>query len=136
VGYNLPAMLWFDPEEEIIVGGRPSASLWFFIVLALQLSFHCDCCFIRIELFTEFLCILHCLVWPWNRPGLLMILFESLANTIACCSIIWDRIQYLSLYLHYLLLFRFVVGKPTPCLFSGSFTFSSVWIRSEKDYSL
>jgi hypothetical protein len=136
VGCNLPAVLWFDPEEEIVVGGRLSASLWFFVVLALQLSFHRDGCFTRIGLFTEFLCILHRLVRPWNRPGLLMILFESLANTIACCSILWDRIQYLSLYLHYLLSFGFVVGEPTPCLFSGSLTFSSVWIRSGKDPSL
>jgi hypothetical protein len=65
------------------------ASLWFFVVPALQLSFHCDGCFTRIGLFTEFLCILHRLVRPWNRPGLLMILFESLVNTIACCSILW-----------------------------------------------
>jgi hypothetical protein len=64
MGCNLPAMLWFDPEEEIVVGGRPSASLWFFVVLALQLSFHCDGCFTRIRLFTKFLCILHCLVRP------------------------------------------------------------------------
>jgi hypothetical protein len=28
VGYYLPAMLWFDLEEEIVVGGRPSTSLW------------------------------------------------------------------------------------------------------------
>jgi hypothetical protein len=35
VGYNLPAMLWFDLEEEIVVDSRPSASLWFFVVLAL-----------------------------------------------------------------------------------------------------
>jgi hypothetical protein len=60
VDYNLPVILWFDLEEEIVVGGRPSASLWFFVVLALQPSFHCDGCFTRIGLFTEFLCIFHC----------------------------------------------------------------------------
>jgi hypothetical protein len=87
VSYYLLAMLWFDLEEEIVVGGRPLASLWFFVVPALQPSFHCDGCFTYIGLFTEFLCILHCLVRPWNRLGLLMILFESLAITIACCSL-------------------------------------------------
>jgi hypothetical protein len=92
VGYYLPAMLWFDLEEEIVVGGRPLASLWFFVVPILQPSFHCDGCFTHIELFTEFLCILHHLVRPWNMLGLLMILFESLAITIACCSILLDRI--------------------------------------------
>jgi hypothetical protein len=85
-------MLWFDLEEEIVVGGRPLASLWFFVVPALQPSFHCDGCFTRIGLFTEFFCILHRLVRPWNRSGLLMILFESLAITIACCSVLLDRI--------------------------------------------
>jgi hypothetical protein len=64
VGYYLPAMLWFDLEEEIVVGGRPSAFLWFFVVPALQPSFYCDGYFTRIELFTEFLCILHRLVRP------------------------------------------------------------------------
>jgi hypothetical protein len=122
VGYYLPAMLWFDLEEEIVVGGRPSTSLGFFVVPALQPSFYCDGCFTCIGLFKEFLCILHRLMQPWNRPSLLMILFESLAITIACCSVLLDRIQYLFLYLHYLLLFGFVVGKPTPCLFSKFLT--------------
>jgi hypothetical protein len=77
VDFYLPAMMWFDLEEEIVVGGRLSASLWFFVVSALQPSFHSGGCFTRIGLFMEFLYILHCLVRLWNRPGLLMILFES-----------------------------------------------------------
>jgi hypothetical protein len=40
VGFYLFAMMWFDFEEEIVVGGRPSASLWFFVVPALQPSFY------------------------------------------------------------------------------------------------
>ena len=148
MGFYLPAMMWFDLEEKIVVDGRPSASLWFFVVPALQPSFHSGGCFIRIGLFTEFLCILHRLVRPWNRPGLLMILFESQAITIAYCLVLLDRIQYLFLYLHYLLLvgfccwdallfcFEFVVGEPTPCLFSRSLTSSSIRIRSGKDPSL
>jgi hypothetical protein len=133
VGFYLPVVIWFDLEEEIVASGRPSASLWFFVVLALQPLFHSGGCSTRIGLFTEFLCILHRLVRPWNRPGLLMILFESLAITIACCSVLLDWIQYLFLYLHYFLLSRFVVGKLTPCLFLESLTSSSSWIRSKKD---
>ena len=148
MGFYLPAMMWFDLEEEIVVDGRPSASLWFFVVLALQPSLHSGGCFTRIGLFTEFLCILHRLMRPWNRPDLLTILFESQAITIACCSVLLDRIQYLFLYLHYLLLvgfccwgalpfcFGFVVGEPTLCLFLGSFTSSSIQIKSGKDLSL
>jgi hypothetical protein len=75
VGFYLPAMIWFDLEEEIVAGGRPSASLRFFVVLALQPSFYSGGCFNRIRLFIEFLCILRRLVQPWNRPGLFMILF-------------------------------------------------------------
>jgi hypothetical protein len=30
VGFYLPAVIWFDLEKEIVAGGRPSASLWFF----------------------------------------------------------------------------------------------------------
>jgi hypothetical protein len=75
VGFYLSAMIWFDLEEEIVAGGRPSASLWLFVVLALQPSFHSGGCFNRIRLFIEFICILHRLVRPWNRPGLFMILF-------------------------------------------------------------
>jgi hypothetical protein len=52
VGFYLPAMMWFDLEEEIVGGGRPSAFLWFSVVLALQLSFYNDGCITRIGLFT------------------------------------------------------------------------------------
>jgi hypothetical protein len=52
VGFYLLTMMWFDLEEEIVVGGRPSAPLWFPVVLALQLSFYSSGCFICIELFT------------------------------------------------------------------------------------
>jgi hypothetical protein len=107
VVFYLFAMMWFDFEEEIVVGGRPSASLWFSVVPALQPSFYNGGCFTRIGLFTEFLCILHRLVRPWNRSGLLMILFESLVIIIACCLVLLDLIQYLFLYLHYLLLIGF-----------------------------
>jgi hypothetical protein len=75
VGFYLLAMMWFDLEEEIDVGGRPSTSLWFSVVFALQLSFYNSNCFICIRFFTEFLCILHRLVRPWNRPDLLMVFF-------------------------------------------------------------
>jgi hypothetical protein len=61
---GLPAMKWFDLEEEIDVGGRPLAPLWFSVVLALQLLFYSGGCFTRIGLFTEFLCNLHSLVPP------------------------------------------------------------------------
>jgi hypothetical protein len=37
----------FDFEEEIVVGGRPSVSLWFSVVLALQPSFYSGGCFTR-----------------------------------------------------------------------------------------
>jgi hypothetical protein len=136
VGFYLPAVIWFNLEEEIVASGRLSASLWFFVVLALQPSFYSGGCFTRIGLFTEFLCILHRLVRPWNRLGLFMILFESLAITIACCSVLLDWIQYLFLYLHYFLLFGFIVWEPTLCLFLESLTSSSFRIRSGKDYSL
>jgi hypothetical protein len=96
-------MMWFDFEEEIVVGGRPSTSLWFSVVPALQPSFYNGGCFTRIGLFTEFLCIVHHLVRSKNRADLLMILFESLVITIACCSILLDWIQYL----YYLLLIGF-----------------------------
>jgi hypothetical protein len=64
VGFYLPAVIWFNLEEEIAAGGCPSASLWFFVVLAVQQSFHNGGCFTRIGLFMEFLCILHRLVRP------------------------------------------------------------------------
>jgi hypothetical protein len=40
-----------------------------------------------------------------GRPGLLMVLFELLVNTIASCSVMLDRIQYLFLHLHCFLSF-------------------------------
>jgi hypothetical protein len=96
-------MTWFDLEVEIVLWVL--AFIWFFAVLALQLSFYSDGCFTRIELFTEFLCNLHRLVWPWNRPGLLMVLLELLVIIIASCLVFLDRIQYLFLYLHCFLSF-------------------------------
>jgi hypothetical protein len=92
VVFYLFAMMWFDFEEEIVVGGRPSASLWFSVVPALQPSFYNGGCFTRIGLFTEFLCILHRLVRPWNRSGLLIILFESMVIIIACCLVVVPKI--------------------------------------------
>jgi hypothetical protein len=148
VGFYLPVIMWFDFEEEIVVGGRPATSLWFYVVPTLQPSFDRGGCFTRIGLFTEFVCILHRFVRPWNRPGLLMILFESLVITIACCSVLLNRIQSLFLYLHYFLLFEFycwgalpfcfgfIVGVPTLYLFLRSLTSSFIRIRSEKDPSL
>jgi hypothetical protein len=103
VVFYLPAMTWFDLEVEIVLWVL--ASIWLFAVSALQLSFYSDSCFTRIELFTEFLCNLHRLVRSWNRPGLLMVLFELLVNTIASCSVLLNRIQYLFLHLHCFLLF-------------------------------
>jgi hypothetical protein len=64
VGFYLPAMMWFDFAKEIVVGGHPSASLWFFVVPALQPSFYSGGGFTHIGFFTEFLCILHFLVRP------------------------------------------------------------------------
>ena len=110
-------MMWFDFEEEIVVGGRPSASFWFSVVPALQPSFYSGSCFTCIRFFTEFLCILNHHVQPWNRPDLLMIVFESLIITIACCSVLLDRIQYLFLYLYYLLLIGFYCWSTFPYLF-------------------
>jgi hypothetical protein len=64
VSFYLPALTWFDLEEEIDVGGRPStAPFWFSVVPALQQPFNNGCCFIRNGLFTEFLYNLHHLVW-------------------------------------------------------------------------
>jgi hypothetical protein len=144
--HYLLAMTWFDLEVEIVLWDL--ASIWFFAVPTLQLSFYSDSCFTRIELFTEFLCNLHCLVWPWNRLSLLMILLEFLVITIASCSVFLDRIQYLFLHLHCFLScglycwgalpfhFGFIVGESTPFSFIGSLTSSSFRIRSEKDPSL
>ena len=71
VGFNLPAMMWFNLEEEIDVGGCPLAPLWFSVVLALQLSFCSDSCFTCIRLFTEFLWIYIALCGPRIGPACL-----------------------------------------------------------------
>jgi hypothetical protein len=125
-----------------------SVPIWFLAVPALQLLLYSDGCFTRIGLFTEFLCILHHLVRPWNRPDLLIVLLELLVITIACCSVLLDRIQILFLYLHCILsfglccwgtlplCFGFIVGEPTPLSFLGCPISSSSWIRSRKDPSL
>jgi len=138
--FYLPAMTWSDLEMEIVLWVL--ASIWFFAVPALQLSFNGDGCFNRIELFTEFLCNLHRLVRPWNRSGLLIVLFGLLVITIASCSVLLNRIQYLSLYLHCFLsfglccwgalpfYFGFIVGELTPFSFIGSLISSSFRIRS------
>jgi hypothetical protein len=125
-----------------------SVPIWFFVVPALQLLLYSDSCFTRIGLFTEFLCTSHCLVRPWNMPDLLIVLLELLVITIACYLVLLVRIQILFLYLHcilsfglccwvaILLCFGFIVGEPTPRLFSGCLTSSSFWIRSGNDHSL
>jgi hypothetical protein len=108
---------------------------WFFAVPDLQLSLYSGGCLTRIELFTEFLCNLHHLVWPWNRPGLLIVFLELLTITIACCSVPLG-IQNLFLHLYCILSFGSIVGEPTPVSFLGRLTSPSIWIRSEKDPSL
>ena len=65
VGFFLFAMMWFDLEEEIDVGGPPlTVPLWFSVVPTLRQLFNSGCCFTRNGLLTEFLCYLHCLAWP------------------------------------------------------------------------
>jgi hypothetical protein len=110
LGFSL-LVLWLIFEVETL------APLWFFAVPVLQLSLLSGGCFTRIELFTEFLCNLHRLVRLWNRPGLLIVLFELSVITIACCSVLLDRIQNLFLYLYCILSFGFIVGEPTPVSF-------------------
>jgi hypothetical protein len=73
LGFSLHMVLWLIFEVET------STPFWFFAVPDLQLSLYSGGCFTRIELFTEFLCNLHRLVRPWNRPGLLIVLLELLA---------------------------------------------------------
>jgi hypothetical protein len=143
---KVPSMSWFDLEVEIVLWVL--ASFWFFAVPALQLSFYSDGCFTRIGLFTESLYNLHRLVRPWNRPSLPLVLFGLLVITIASCSVLMDRIQYLFLYLYcflsfelccwgaLLFYFRFIIGEPTPFSFIGSSTSFSFQIRSGKDHSL
>jgi hypothetical protein len=99
LGYSLHLVLG------LIFVVETSAPLWFFAVPILQLSFHSGSCFTRIGFFTEFLCNLHRLVWPWNRPSLLIVLFELLVITIACYSVLLDWIQNLFFYLHCILSF-------------------------------
>jgi hypothetical protein len=76
-----------------------SVSLWlcylpsmvpflFSAVLPLRQPLHSDSWFIGKGLLTEFLCYLHRLVRPWNRPGLPLILLGSVVNTIACCLVL------------------------------------------------
>jgi hypothetical protein len=87
----LPAMTRFDLEVEIVLWVLGLlASIWFFAVSALQLSFYNDSCFIRIGLFMEFLCNLHRLVRSRNKSGLFIVLFELLIITIASCSVLLD----------------------------------------------
>jgi hypothetical protein len=137
VGFYLSAMMWFDLEEEIDVGDPPSmVPLWFSAVPALRQLFNNSCCFTSNGLLTEFLCYLHHLARPYNRPGLLMILLESVVITIAYCLVLLDQIQNLFLYVHCILPFGSSVGEPTPFLFSRSFTFSSFRIKSGNDRSL
>jgi hypothetical protein len=130
LGFSFHLVSWLIFEVET------STPLWFFAVPALQLSLYCGGCLNRIGFFTEFLCNLHRLVRPWNRPSLLIIFFELLVITIACCSVPLDRIQNLFLHLYCILSFGFIVGEPTPVSFLGCPTFSSIWIRSGKDLSL
>ena len=121
---------------------------WFFVVPALQLSFYSSGCSTHIELFMEFLCILHRLVRPWNRPNLLIVLFELLVIIIACYSVLLDQSKICSCICIAFYHLGSIVGVPSPfilgllleipphILFLGSFTFSSIWIRSGKDPSL
>jgi hypothetical protein len=108
-------MTWFDLEVEIVLWVL--ASIWFFAVPALQLSFYSDGCFTCIGLFTKFLCNLHRLVRLWNRPGLPLVLFELLVITIASCSVLLDWIQFLFLYLHCFLSFELYCWGRPPLLF-------------------
>jgi hypothetical protein len=120
---------------------------WFSAVLPLRQPLHSVCWFTGKGLLTELLCYLHRLARPWNRPGLPLILLEFLVNTIACCLVLLNQIQFMFLTLHCWLSFRiccwdvipfcvyfgFIVGEPTPLLFLGSPIFSSFWIRSGND---
>ena len=85
----------------------------FLAMPALQLSLYSDGCFTRIRLFMEFLCVLNCLEWPWNRPNLLMIFFELLVITIASCSVLLDRIQYCPYFLAlFFIIWVMLLGSP------------------------
>ena len=142
LGYSLHLVLGLIFVVETL------ASLWFFAVFILQLSSHSGSCFTRIELFTEFLCNLHRLVRPWNKPNLLIVIFELLVIIIAWCSVLLDWIQIVFLYLYCILsfglccwgvlssCFEFIIGESTLFSFIGCLTSSSIRIRSENNHSL
>jgi hypothetical protein len=80
MGFYLPAMMWSNLVEEIVIGGRPStAPIWFSALPSLQQPFNHDCCIYRKELFTEFLCICTALC----GPGI----------GLACLWFFWDHRQ-------------------------------------------
>ena len=111
----LHAMTWFDLEVEIVLWVL--ASIWFFAVPTLQLSFYSDSCFIRNGLFTEFLCNLYHLVRPWNRPSLLIVLFELLVITIASCSLFFGPdLVFVLTFILFFIIWAMLLGRP-PFLF-------------------
>jgi hypothetical protein len=130
LGFSLHMVLWLIFEVET------STPFWFFAVPDLQLLLYSGGCFTRIELFMEFLCNLHRLARLWNRPGLLIVLLELLAITIACCSVPLDWIQNLFLHLYCILSFGSIVGESTLVSLLGCLASSSIRIRSGKDHSL
>jgi hypothetical protein len=105
--HHLPAITWFVFEVEMWV----LAFIWFFAVLALQLSFFSDGCFTRIGLFTEFLCNLHRLVRLWNRPGLPLVLLELLVNTIAFGSFGPDP-EFVLIFALLFIIWAMLLGRP------------------------
>jgi hypothetical protein len=71
VGFYLPAMMWFDLDEEIDVGGLPSmVPFWFSTMPAVRQLFNSGCCFASNGLLMDSLCYLHCLALPWNKARL------------------------------------------------------------------
>ena len=112
------------------------ASIWFLAVPTLQLSLHSDGCFTHIGLFMEFLCVSNRLVWPRNRLGLPLILFELWVITIASCSVLLDRIQYCPYFSTVFYHLGYVVGEFIPFSFFGSPSSSSFRIRNGKDLPL
>jgi hypothetical protein len=83
LGFSLHLVLCLFFELET------SVPLWFFAVPVLHLPLYSGGCFTRIGLFTKFLCNLHHLVQPCNKLDLLIVLFELLVITIACCLVLW-----------------------------------------------